>query len=100
MDKTTINEDLGFQEFDVKALRELDLDSRYLEKLEVIEIGALNGEMLDTSEHFEAFFPNIKDFLYKALEYSRKPNKTLDMDFLDYGIQVQEELGIEKDAIV
>lgn len=99
MDKTKIDEDLGFQEFDAKALRELDLDPRYLEKLEVIEIGALNGEMLDTTEHFEAFFPNIKDFLYKALEYSRKPNKTLDMDFLDYGIQVQEELGIEKDAI-
>jgi len=96
---SSLDSDLSFQEFDVKALKELDLDSRYLEKLEVIEIGALNGEILDKTEHFEAFFPNIKDFLYRALEYSRKPNKTLDMDFLDYGIQVQQELGRERDAI-
>ncbi|MCH2228564.1 MAG: pyridoxal-dependent decarboxylase [Candidatus Caenarcaniphilales bacterium] len=99
MDQTLNSNEAAYQEFDIEALKNLNLDPEYLKLLEVIEIGALNGEMIDKTEHFDAFFPSIKDFLYKAVEYSKKPNKNLDMDFLNYGIQVQEELGIEKDAM-
>ncbi|NQY80372.1 MAG: aspartate aminotransferase family protein [Candidatus Caenarcaniphilales bacterium] len=99
MDQTMNSNDAAYQEFDVEVLKNLNLDPEYIKKLEIIEIGALNGEMIDKTEHFDAFFPSIKEFLYKAIEYSKKPNKTLDMDFLNYGIQVQEELGIEKEAM-
>lgn len=75
------------------------LDSNYLQKLAVIEIGALNGEVIDTTEHFEKFFPSVEKFLKEAVDYSQNPNKTMNMDYLDYGVHVPENLGIEQEAM-
>ena len=78
---------------------EFRLNSDYLAKLAVLEIGALNGEMLDHSDHFDKFFPTIEQFLKKAVQISQNPNKTVNLDYLDYGIHVPKDLAIEKEAI-
>jgi glutamate/tyrosine decarboxylase-like PLP-dependent enzyme len=75
------------------------LNHDYLEKLSVIEIGALNGEILDDSAHFNKFFPTIKSFLKNASKISKNPNKTMNLDYLDYGVHVPQNLSKENDAI-
>jgi glutamate/tyrosine decarboxylase-like PLP-dependent enzyme len=91
--------DNNTRSFQINELNDLNLSYEYLKLLEVIETGALNGEILDKTEHFEEFFPSIKDFLYRAIDYSKRYNKNLDMEYLDYGIQVPDKLNKEKDAI-
>ncbi len=78
---------------------DFSLDPKYQEKLDVIETGGLNGEVIDRTEHFKNFFPSLEDFLRRAVEYSRNPNKTVNMNYLDYGIHVPQELGVEQEAI-
>lgn len=84
-----------------KKLRDKDyyLSDEYLEKLKIIESGALNGEIIDKTEHFELFFPSIHNFLIRAVEESRAIDKTLNMENIDAGIEVPDELGNEKAAI-
>lgn len=83
---------------DIKDILDLELDPKYLEKLKIIELGALSGKV-DDEQHFNDFFPAIEEFLTKVDEHSRNPNKTLNMNYLDYGIHVPEELGVEEEAI-
>ena len=75
------------------------LNKDYLNKLAVIEIGALNGEVLDYTEHFDKFFPTLEYFLKEATRISQNPNKTVNMDYLDYGIHVPNDLSKESEAI-
>jgi L-2,4-diaminobutyrate decarboxylase len=75
------------------------LNKDYLNKLSVIEIGALNGEVLDYTEHFDKFFPTLENFLKEATRISQNPNKTVNMDYLNYGIHVPSDLSKEKEAI-
>ena len=84
---------------DQKEERGFRLDSRYLKKLSVLENGALNGEVLDYTEHFDKFFPTLEDFLKKATKISQNPNKKVNLDYLSYGIHVPQDLNWEKDAI-
>jgi L-2,4-diaminobutyrate decarboxylase len=79
--------------------KDFRLDPLYQEKLDVIEIGGLNGEVIDKTERFERFFPSVENFLKRAVEFSLNPNKTVNMNYLDYGIHVPQKLGKEQDAI-
>jgi L-2,4-diaminobutyrate decarboxylase len=78
---------------------DFSLNKDYLNRLSVIEIGALNGEVLDYTEHFDKFFPTLEEFLKEATRISQNPNKTVNLDYLNYGIHVPHELSIEKEAI-
>ncbi|MDD9897659.1 MAG: pyridoxal-dependent decarboxylase [Candidatus Melainabacteria bacterium] len=78
---------------------DFSLNPEYQAKLDVIENGGLNGEMIDETHHFDQFFPSLEKFLRKAVEYSQNPNKTVNMNYLDYGIHVPDELGVEQEAI-
>lgn len=78
---------------------DFDLNKKYLKKLSVLENGALNGEVLDYTEHFDKFFPTLEYFLKEATRISQNPNKVINMDYLDYGIHVPNDLSKEKEAI-
>ncbi|MDA1020379.1 MAG: pyridoxal-dependent decarboxylase [Cyanobacteria bacterium] len=86
------NETLGLND-------DFTLDPDYQAKLDVIENGGLNGEIIDHTKHFDEFFPSLEKFLRRAVEYSKNPNKTVNMNHLDYGIHVPDELGVEQEAI-
>jgi L-2,4-diaminobutyrate decarboxylase len=82
-----------------ESKEDFTLSKRYLKKLSVIENGALNGEVLDYTEHFDKFFPTLESFLKDATKISQNPNKKINLDYLDYGIHVPSDLSIEKEAI-
>lgn len=82
-----------------QELSDYDLRPEYLNFLQLIDDGALKIDIMDKKEPFEQFLPSIKDFLIKATEHSKNPNKKLNMNFLDYGIQVPDGINSEHEAI-